>query len=713
MSALSRHRASLRASVSVLALLCAPAALAAEAAPEMPEVVISTGKETAETPVQGYRAKRSASATKTDTALIDTPQSVTVVPKDVLQDVGGHTADKALEYVPGTAKGNTFGGLNTYDSIIRGFRSSISARNGFTAGRRYDASTDAANVERVEVLLGPSAQTYGRSDPGGIYNIVTKKPQPETFIDTKVELGSYDFYRGSVDANAAVTADKNILARLNFAYEDKNSFRDYVSSSRQVLAPVISWQGSGDTRVILEGEMLHDARTFDRGVVAVRGDVKAMSRNTFLGLPGDGPVNMDTLFGSLRVEHDINQDWTLRLQVMGKNGSMYGYATQYRNASSLQADNQTLLRKTQFRNYYWTAGNTQLEAVGHFSTFGIRHTLLTGTELELSRSTERLYSGNTTSVNIWAPSYDFTRPKMTTASNLFDSTTKYGLYVQDQIDLTQSLQIQLGGRWDGYDQHDQQRDPTIVPFGRQMNQSKGAFSPRAGVLYKLVPSVALFANISKSFNKNPDVPATDSSGTMIQPETGLGYEGGIKTDLLDDQLSITTSIYHIVKNNVSVTDPNNSNYALTSGKVRSQGFDLNVTGNITPEWKLIGGFAYVDASILQDPLTPRGSNLQNVPMMSAPLFTVYEFLSGELEGLGFGGGATYVGKRAVADGSTIHLPEYAKIDLLAYYKLGDRAKVSLNVNNLLNKGYYSSALGATAIMPGEPMSVMGSVSVKF
>jgi len=699
-------RAPLRASVSLLALLCAPSALAEEVAPEMPEVVISTGRETADGPVQGYRAKRSASATKTDTALIDTPQTVTVVPKAVLEDVGASTAAKALDYVPGMAKGNTFGGLNTYDSIMRGFRTSISARNGFTASRRFDASTDAANVERVEVLLGPSAQIYGRSDPGGMYNIVTKKPLAENFIEAKGEFGSYNAYRGTADANAIVSADKSVLARFNLAVEDKESFRDHVSSQRRLLAPTISWQGSGETRAIMELEYLHDERTFDRGVVAVNGDVKALPTNRYLGDTNDGRIKMDNLMGALRLEHDLNADWTLRSQLMAKNGSLYGFATEARTLNSTTG---ILARRTNLRDYYWNAGSTQLEAVGHFSTLGIGHTLLSGVEMELSQSTERLTYGNATSINIWSPSYGATRPALTAGTtNTYDSTHKYAVYVQDQVDLTKALQLQLGLRWDTYDQHNEQRHLQI-----QMNQSRSAFSPRAGILYKVTPALSTYANVSKSFNKNPDVPFTDVSGKMIEPEKSLGLEAGVKADLLDDALSVTAAIYRIVKNDASVTDPDNTSYARTSGKVRSRGFDLNVTGNITPEWRVTGGYAYVDAEILQDPLLVRGSNLQNIPMHSIPLLSVYEFQAGEMAGLGLGGGVSYVGKRAVTDGSTVYLPEYAKVDLLAYYKIDDRAKFSLNVSNLLDKGYYSSALSTVRVMPGEPRTVLGSVSVKF
>lgn len=710
MPAASHCRAPLRASVSLFALLLAAPALGEEAASEMPEVVISTGRETADGPVQGYRAKRSASATKTDTALIDTPQSVTVVPKAVLEDTNASTADKALDYVPGTAKGNTFGGLNTYDSIMRGFRTSVSARNGFTAGRRYDSSSDAANVERVEVLMGPSAQIYGRSDPGGMYNIITKKPLTESFAEIKAEFGSFNAYRGTADVNIAPDADKSILGRVNLAVEDKESFRDHVSSHRRLLAPTMSWQGSGDTRAVFDLEYLHDERTFDRGVVAVNGDVKALPTNRFLGEPNDNRIAMDNLMGSLRLEHDLNADWTLRTLVMAKNGSMWGYAT---DAVSLNSTTGVLTRRAHLRDYYWSAGAAQVETVGHFSTFGLGHTLLTGVELEISQSTERRDYANATSINIWSPITNTARPALTNRSDSYDSTNKYAVYAQDQIELTKALQLQVGLRWDSYDQHNEQRNRALAPFGPQMNQSRGAVSPRAGLLYKITPTVSTYVNVSKSFNKNPDVAATDRSGKMIEPEKSMGTEAGIKADLLDDSLSVTAAVYRIVKNNASVTDPDDTNYAKTSGKVRSRGFDLAITGNITPEWRVTGGYAYVDAEILEDPSLPRGSNLQNIPMHSIPLLSVYEFQTGELAGLGLGGGVTYVGKRVVADGSTVYMPEYAKIDLLGYYKLDERVKFALNVNNLLDKGYYSSALGTLRVMPGEPLTVLGSVSAKF
>lgn len=705
----SVRRAPLRASASLCALLCACPVLAAETAAdaEMPEVVITTDKERADGPVGGYRAKRSASATKTDTALIDIPQTVSVVPKEVLEDLNASTADKALDFVAGTAKGNTFGGLNSYDSIMRGFRTSVSARNGFTAGRRYDASTDAANVERVEVLMGPSAQIYGRSDPGGMYNIVTKKPLAENFVEGKVEAGSFNKYRGTIDANYVLSPDKAVLGRVNAAIEDKDSFRDHVDSQRQLLAPTLSWDNGGKTRATAEFEYLHDERVFDRGIVAVNGAVDALPTNRFLGEPDDNRIEMDNLMGSLRLEHDLDNDWTLRGLFMAKNGSMYGYATEVTAVNSATG---IATRRTNLRDYYWTAGATQLEAVGRFAAAGMNHTLLSGMEFETNRSTERFYRGNATSINIWAPATGTARPTLTSSSNIYDNTNKYALYVQDQMDLSPQWQVQLGLRWDAFDQDFNQRATTTGKMG----QHDDAFSPRAGLLYKPASNISTYANISKSFNKNPDASFTvDAAGKMLAPETGLGSEIGGKVDLFDERLSINAAAYRIVKKNVVSADPNDSTVGKASGKVESKGFDINITGNITPEWRLIGGYAYVDASMLQDSAVVRGSNLQNIPMHTIPLFSIYEFQSGPLAGLGLGGGVTYVGKRAVSDGSSIYLPEYAKVDLVSYYKLSDTTKFSFNIYNLFDTQYYSSALGENRIMPGDPFTALASVSMKF
>lgn len=214
---------------------------------ELDTISVTSDYESATGPVNGYRATRSSSATKTDTAIRDIPQSISVIPASVLKDLGSHNVERALEFAGGVSKQNNFGGLTLYEYSVRGFTTSEFYKDGFSANRGYPSTPDAANVERFEVLKGPAASLYGRGDPGGTVNIVTKKPQPETFSTLQTSAGSWDRYRTALDVNTPLDPQGNVLSRVNLAVEDNHSFRDHVDSQRVFVAPSLSWQLNPDT----------------------------------------------------------------------------------------------------------------------------------------------------------------------------------------------------------------------------------------------------------------------------------------------------------------------------------------------------------------------------------------------------------------------------------------------------------------------------------
>lgn len=659
---------------------------------------------------ESYHQSYNGSATKTDTPLIDVPQTVAPVSKQVIEDIGGTTVETALDYVAGTNKGNNFGGLNLYELNLRGLKTTNSAKNGFTSSRRYDATSDSANVEQVDVLLGPSASLYGRGDPGGFINVVTKKPLTENFTILQGMTGSDNLFRGTLDSNAILSDDKSLLGRANLAIESRDSFRDHVSSERQFFAPVLTWQANDRTRLTIEAEAIHDERVFDRGVVAVNNRLGVIPISRFLGDPRDGRIKNENYLGMMRLERDLNDDWTLRTALQSKTGSMYGYATE---PVALTASTGVLTRRRTLRDYNWNSTTGQVELLGHFETGGMKHTLLSGVEYENARTSEHYYrSGVGSPVNIYNPTY--TQSQATTAlfSDLLDTSDTYAFYMQDQVQLTDRLQAQLGFRADWYDQEFEDR-----ATARSAPQSRRGFSPRAGLSYKVTPEVAAFASVAKSFRPVMDSNtgfSTASGGAPFKPETGLGYEAGMKAELLDKRLGLSAALFHITKQNVLATNPADTSQQIQAGEVRSQGFDLNVSGAITPEWRLIGGYAYIDAEVTEDTTIPVGARLQNIPMHSFGLWSVYEFDSGPLKGVGFGGGVNAVSDRAgSATNDGFLMPAYAKVDLLGFYKLTDNAKLSLNIYNLLDKEYYERALGPLRVTPGQPLSAVAALSVKF
>ncbi|MCW0235642.1 MAG: TonB-dependent siderophore receptor [Ferrovibrio sp.] len=659
---------------------------------------------------EAYRVPRSSSATKTDTPLIDVPQTAIPVGKQVLEDVGGTTVESALDYVGGVAKGNNFGGLNLYEMNLRGLKTVNSAKNGFPANRRYDGTADAANTEQVDVLLGPSASLYGRGDPGGFVNIVTKKPFTENSTTVQGMTGSYDLFRGTLDSNFVLSDDKSLLGRANLAIESRDSFRDHVSSDRQFFSPVLSWQPNGETRLTLEAEALEDERTFDRGVVAVNGKLGLVPITRFLGEPGDGRIRNDNYQASARLERDVSDDWTLRAGLLSKTGSMYGFATE---PSSLNSTTGELSRRRSLRDYNWNSHTAQLEALGHIETGSVKHTLLAGLEYERARASEHFYRANVPgTINIYNPVYGQSSVTPAILTDLLDVSDTYAIYLQDQIELSERWQLQLGLRADWLEQDFEERVSR-----RSAPQSREGYSPRAGLTYKVTPDVALYGSVAKSFRPVMDSNtgfSTTADGKPFEPETGLGYEAGIKADLLDRRLSVTAALFHITKQNVLTTDPADSSRQIQTGEVQSRGLDINIAGSLTPEWRIITGYAFIDAEVTKDSTIPAGASLQNIPRHSLALWNVYEFHSGPMKGLGFGGGVTAMDARSGSgSGDNFTLPGFAKVDLLGFYKLTETAKVSLNIYNLFDTEYYERGFGPLRVVPGTPLSAIAALSVTF
>lgn len=688
------------------------AALAQTAAPMLlPKLEVEGERygQTGDGPVEGYRATHSSSATKTDTPLIDVPQTVVALPRQLLEDTGATNVEKALDYVGGISKGNNFGGLNLYEMNLRGLKTTNSAKNGFTAGRRYDATSDAANIEQVDVLLGPSASLYGRGDPGGFVNIVTKKPLAENFTILQGNIGSYGLYRGTVDTNAILNDDKSLLGRANVAMESRDSFRDHVSSDRQFFAPVLTWQPNSSNQLTIEAEAINDERVFDRGVVAVNGQLGVIPISRFLGEPSDGGIENRNYMASARLEHGLSDDWTLRAAAQAKSGSMYGFATE---PNVLNATTGVLTRRRALRDYTWHSATTQFEAVGNLETGGIGHTLLAGLEYERATSSELFTRANVNSINIYNPVYNPSSATLSAVSDLKDTSDNYALYLQDQISLTEQLEAQIGFRADWFEQ-----DFANRVSGKSVPQSRKGFSPRAGLTYKVVPDVALYASVAKSFRPVMDSHTgfTTAAGDQpFEPETGLGYETGVKTTLLDNRVSASAAVFHLAKKNVLATNPADTSTYIQTGEVRSRGFDLNLTASLLPEWRVVAGYAYIDAEVTKDTTIAVGTRLQNIPMHSFGLWSVYEFLQGPMKGFGFGGGVNAVGDRAGSSSNDGFLmPGYTKVDLLGFYRITEAARLSLNITNLFDTEYYERALGPLRVVPGEPLSAMTTLSIKF
>ncbi|MGM3387939.1 TonB-dependent siderophore receptor [Stutzerimonas stutzeri] len=666
------------------------------------EVVITA--EDAQEEQNGYRTRRSASATKTETPLEEIPQAVSVIPTTVLDDLGSPRIEKALDYAGGVARQNDFGGLTMYEYSIRGLATSEFYKDGFSVNRGYMNPPDPSNVERIDVLKGPASSLYGRGDPGGTLNIVSKRPLEDRFARIDLSAGRWDRYRSSLDVNTPIDAEGTMLYRMNLAVEDSQSFRDYRSGERQFFAPSFSWAISPETRLLVQAEVIRNRQVFDRGVVAPNDRLGSVSRADFFGEPGDGDIenNNETLQAEL--EHDLNASWTVRLASQYKQGRLSGGATE---ASSLDADGRTLNREYRYRDFDWQDSITQLELRGLVYTGAVEHNLLIGTEYERYAKNENLLRSSPVSqIDIYQPVYGQPRPPFNPArsTNRHELVHARSLNLQDQMRFSDKLFGVIGAR---YDHYEHRLDNEVS--GKRTEQTHEKVTPRIGALYQFTPEVGVFANASQSFKPNS---GADRSGAVFDPEEGVGYEAGFKLDLLDSRLGMTIAAFHLTKENVLTADPLDAAYQVAAGEVRSRGVDLQLTGQLTDEIRVIGAYAYVDAEVTKDNTLERGSRLLNVPEHSGSLMGVYEFLDGGLRGLELGGGVNYVGDRSgnVAD-SGFELPAYTTVDLLARYKATEDLTLGVNLNNAFDRTYYERSYSNVWVMPGEPRNLSLSLSL--
>lgn len=670
------------------------------------DVIGTETYERADGPVQGYRATRSASATRTDTSIHETPQSISVVAKDAVEDLGATRLQDALDYAGGVGRANNFGGQGLTTFTVRGFTTGEFYRNGFPINRGYPNMPDANTIERLEVLRGPATMLYGRGDPGGTFNVVSKQPLPERTVTLGSQLNDQGMRRGTLDASGPLNEDGRLAYRLNVVGEGGDTFRDHVDTERYGVTPVLSWQVSDATRLIFEGDFMRNNAPLDRGVTRYAKQIGSASRDSFFGEKDVGKLHNDNNMAQLRFEHLLNDDWTLGGGVQWLDGSLKGNAVE---ANGIAADGRTLGRNFNYRKLEWTDRDAQLNLTGHFDTAGLQHTLLTGIEYEdydyqsiIQRSSGAV---GAYPIDLFDPLYGQPRPALTrTPTHDKENLKTYAAFVQDQVALTDKLKVLAGARFERFE-HDYE---TYVPGGKSWQASDNAVTPRIGVSYDLTETLALYADTARSFKPNT---GASRLGGGFAPEKGKSYEMGLKWEALDQQLSVDAAIYQIEKRNVLTTDPVDSTFSVAAGEVRSRGFDVNVAGNLTPEWRVIGGYAYVDAEVTKDNVLRSGTRLLNIPKNSFSLLNMYEFQDGMLKGLGLGSGLRYVDERAGQTANTgFSMGSYTVVDLLGFYKVNDKVRLNLDLKNLFDRDYEEGAFGNVYAYPGAPRTLQVGIA---
>ncbi len=690
-----------------------PLALAQEAQQEptrLPPIVVETAQETAVGPVDGYAAKRSATGTKTDTPIIETPVSVQVIPRDVIEDQVAIELKDVYENVSGVQQaGNTLNAQSAVLPIIRGFESPDLLRNGLRATTA--GAVDLINIERVEVLKGPASILYGALQPGGIVNYVTKRPQPESRHTVSQKLGSDNLFQTNLDSTGAINQSATWMYRLNAAYTDSDSFRDEIELERTSIAPSFLWRPSDETELLLDFSYTKETQPYDSGIPISEDGEPLVSDSTFFGDPDlDGRTNED-YYASYQLTHEVNPTWTLRNQLQFHRADNRNESLRNRGVRN----NETEIRQ-RYQNEDRVEDEVQfvLDGIASFRTGDIDHKLLLGAEyVDQDREFDRFRQNLPNVVISSDPNVNFDPPADQPLSTDPEDREWWSLYAQDQMSLLKDgrLKVLLGVRFDDV-------SGTSSSNGiRNPDTDESEITARAGVLYELTEQNAVYFSASQSFVPQLSF-AVDQDGNLLEPETGEQFEIGLKSNFLNERVISTASIYQIEKENVAVFD--NDLFAAT-GQIayfpgveqRSRGFELDITGKLTDQLELIAAYSYTDTEVLEnegDPSTV-GDPLGNVSRHLARLWVAYDF-TGALTGLKLAGGVRHVGERRVQFANDIKLDGYTVVDLGAKYRR-DRFTASLKINNLLDEDYIVRASDASIAHPGEPRSVIVGLAYEF
>ncbi|MBD6618561.1 TonB-dependent receptor [Komarekiella sp. 'clone 1'] len=654
----------------------------------------------------GYRVPNTTTGTRTDTPLRDIPQSIQVVPQQVLRDQQVTRLDDALRNVPGVNQAFNFGPTGSF--TIRGFDavSTNSLRDGLIDPLATEV-TELSSIEQVEVLKGPASVLFGLGNPGGTVNIVSKRPLSDPFYAIDATIGSYSFYRSAIDLSGPLNDSKTVLYRLNAAYRNSGSFIDFFNGESLNISPVVSVALSESTNLVLEGEYIKTRDSYASGVPVIgsilpnpNGEV---SRNRNFGEPTDEFEQTITRLG-YQLEHKFDDSWSLRNAFRF---TFRDYSDRLTIPSTLDEDNETLNRTSREYDLENSNYNFTTSVVGKFATGSIQHQVLFGFDLNrLENLSPRFAEREAATINIFNPVYGQPpEPVFSSESNDRSITNSLGIYLQDQVALADSLKLLLGVRFDAFDRKYEDFTNNIESSG-----SDSAFSPRFGIVYQPIPAISLYASYTSSFTPPNGTFFFDVDSTL-EPERGTQYEVGVKADL-SDRLSATLAFYDLTRTNVLVDDPDNQGFQIQVGEQNSQGIELNLTGEILPGWNIYAGYAYTDARIAEDTTFTVGNRLPNTADHSFNLWTTYEIQQGELQGLGAGIGLFFVGDRAGDLDNSYDVPSYVRTDAAIFYNQ-DKFRVALNFKNLFDVDYFESALDSNRVYYGQPFTVQGTISWKF
>ncbi|ENX42923.1 TonB-dependent siderophore receptor [Acinetobacter sp. NIPH 2100] len=668
-----------------------------------------------------YISSQTASTLRGNKKNLESPQTVNVVSKQYVKDYLPANLDNALTQVSGITQGNTLGG--TQDTVMkRGFgdnRDGSITVNGMpiVQGRTMNAA-----VEQVEVLKGPSSLLYGIMDPGGVVNVITKKPERTQKTEFSVYGSSFAAGKNGLGASLDTTGainNSNFAYRLIADHSDADYWRNFGNLKQTLIAPSLAWD-NGQTKVNLSYQYRDFDVPFDRSTI--------FDPKTKQALPISKYQRLDEAFNQMKgedhlaqllVDHQINDAWSAHF------GYTYNYETYDANqlrVTKLNTTNHTVTRRTDATlNAESVDSNAQAYLTGSVNLLGLKHDLQIGSDIEYRKYFRPdMVRGDTSTLDYLNPNYGAIETSRNIVASDSDQTDKlhtYGFYVQDAIHFNENWIAVLGGRYLNY----QQTAGRGRPFKENTNTKDDTWLPHAGLVYQWNDQLSFYGSYTESLKPSSSIAPLGGDAVInadVSPEQAKSYEVGAKYEL-NDRIKANFALYDIKKRNVlaKVTNPSSNEIELhTTGAVRSKGAELDLTGRLTDQLDATLTYAYTDAKVTEDELGLQGNRLNNVARDTASLALAYnygELYNGKLR-LGLSG--NYVGKRAGDSENTFDLPEYTLTNAFISYDTSiakQAVNFQFNLNNIFDKTYYTASVNNLAVSQGDSRQAVLRATFKF
>lgn len=672
--------------------------------------VTDINEETVYGSVDGYVARRSATGTKTDIPIIESPQSVSVITTDQIVVQKAQSLSEAFGYSAGIVS-ETSNNLTVDSFVIRGFRAYAGVGSLYRDGTKaatniYDGNTEPYGLERLELLKGPSSVLYGKAAPGGIINMVTKRPTVDPIREVNIDYGSNNRKQVSGDFSDALTDDGVWSYRLTGLLRDSDTMIDYVDDDRAYIAPAITWRPDEATFLTLLANYQKNksASVFGLPIEGTLEDTPngKIPRNRFIGEPGYDKYETEIKSLGYVFEHQFNQDLTLR-----NNSRYFESDGDFPVIWSGAFDSSTGIlsrARAQDRRDYSDVFTTDISLEYKIDTAAVSHTLLLGTDYtDEYHETER-YNRTVGALNLFSPEYGVALigvPVIHTGS-WKEQSKSYGLYFQDQLKIQDKWVVSLGGRQDWTES---QQEAFFFDL-KGPTEKNDAFTGRAGLIYLADNGLAPYISYSESFQPQG---GKNRSGSRFDPTTEDQYEMGVRYQPEGSELFITASIYELTQQNVLTTDPVDSQFNVQTGEIQSHGFELEVKTNIDDNTRLIAAYAYTDTEVTKDNNPDKvGNRVSGVPYNQFSLWGDYQFTAFGLSGLMVGAGMRYVGN-TTSERLDVTVPDYTLFDAMVSYET-EHWRYALNAKNLTDKNYVSCTY---ACFYGDERSLIVSASYNF